>query len=189
MQKNIAIFGSGSGSNAKNLCDYFRSSRGVRVVVICTNNPHSLIVKRAEKLAVPCFIFSKKELCDFVRVEKALENFNVDFVVLAGFLLKIPEKMIKKYPEKIINIHPSLLPKYAGKGMYGNFVHESVLKNNDTESGITIHLVNKEYDKGEILLQKKCSVTKSETVSSLRVKIQRLEHYWLPLVVEKHILQ
>ena len=189
MKKNIAIFGSGAGTNAENIYHYFKGSQRVRVVVFCTNKKKSLINKRAEKLGVPIICFTNDELMRFSVLEKKLRSFNVDFIVLAGFLLKIPRQMIVKYPNKIINIHPSLLPKYGGKGMYGNYVHQEVIKNNEHKSGISVHLVNEEYDKGRILLQKSCTLKKGDTVDSLREKIQKLEHNWLPLAIENYILK
>ena len=186
--KKIAILGSGSGSNAENICRFFCSSKQARVVLFGTNNKNSFFVKRAEKLNLPCIIFSKKELLDFSVLESLFVKKGVDCIVLAGFLLKIPEKMIAKYPKKILNLHPSLLPKYGGVGMYGLNVHESVLKNKEIESGITIHLVNKDYDKGEVLFQKKCLISKNESVSSLSQKIKLLEHKYFPAIIKKHLL-
>jgi len=183
--KKIALFGSGSGSNAENICRYFSKSSSVNVVLICTNNPTSFIVKRAKKLNIPVVFITKETLVDFSALKKTLLLAKIDLIVLAGFLLKIPPVMINSYPNKIINIHPSLLPKYSGKGMYGNHIHRQVLKNKESETGISIHFVNEEYDKGELVLQKKCLVSKKETLASLIVKIRRLEFDYFPPTIEK----
>ena len=185
MQKKIAIFASGSGSNAENICNYFANSSLAEVVLICTNNSDAFVVKRAKKLNVPIYFINNRSLTDFDSLYKTLRSADVNFIVLAGFLLKLPLIMVESYPNKIINIHPSLLPKYAGKGMYGKNVHKAVLKNKEKESGITIHFVNQNYDEGEIILQKTCFISKNETLASLTVKIQKLEHAYFPIVVEK----
>ena len=185
MPKNLAIFGSGSGSNAENICNYFAESHDVKVVLICTNNIDGFIVKRANKLNVPVYIFSKNELNNFVDLHKKLESINVDIIILAGFLLKLPSKMVNSYPKSIINIHPSLLPKYGGKGMYGSNIHRAVIKNKESESGISIHFVNKNYDEGEIILQKKCAISNNETIETLTQKIHKLEHNYFPVAIEK----
>ena len=189
MKKNIAIFSSGAGTNAENIYHYFKNSSTIDVVVFCSNKKNSLFISRAKKLGVPVVCFTNEDLIRFSGLENKLTVFNVNFIVLAGFLLKIPKKMIDKYSNKIINIHPSLLPKYGGKGMYGNYVHQEVIKNKERKSGISIHLVNEEYDKGEILLQKSCILTKTDSVESLRIKVQKLEHSWFPLVIENYILK
>tara|TARA_B100001115_G_scaffold88083_1_gene64856 strand:+ start:213 stop:788 length:576 start_codon:yes stop_codon:yes gene_type:complete len=182
--KNIAIFGSGSGSNAEKLYDYFFSCTHAKVTLMASNNNSAFILQRAKKLGVDTFVFSKKELSDFTEINKVLLKRNIDFIVLAGFLLKIPEKLIAFYKNRIINIHPSLLPKYGGKGMYGMNVHKAVIKNNEPFSGITIHLVNKFYDKGEVLFQQKCVVAAEETAESLSKKISSLEHkFFAPTIL------
>ena len=152
MPKKLAIFSSGSGSNAQNICNYFANHLDVKVVLICTNKLDAFIVKRAEKLNIPVTFITKTELDNFDALHKTLQNTKVDFIILAGFLLKLPSIMVKKYPNRILNIHPSLLPKYGGKGMYGNNVHKAVLANKETESGISIHFVNQNYDEGKLLL-------------------------------------
>ena len=187
--KKIAIFGSGAGSNAENICKYFFESKDVKIVFICTNNKKAFIIKRAKKLNIPVVYTKKSELEDFTKIKKKLKFFNVDFIILAGFLLKIPLKMIISYNKKIINIHPSLLPKYGGKGMYGENVHKAVLKNKEVESGITIHFVDQNYDEGEVLLQKKCVVSKNETVDSLKKKIRVLELKYFPPTIKKIIFK
>ena len=186
--KRIAVFGSGSGSNIENICSYFEKSNTINVVLVCTNNRKSLIVTRAKKFGVPIYYTTKKELSDFSQMQSSLKVLGVDYIILAGFLLKIPEKMVNYYKKRIINIHPSLLPKYGGKGMYGANVHKAVLKNNERESGITIHFVNKFYDQGEVILQKKCVVSKNETVNSLEKRIKYLEGAFFPKTIEKTII-
>jgi len=185
MPKKLAIFASGSGSNAENICNYFSASSDVEVVLICTNKKDAYIVERANKLNIPVCIFTKHEVNSFVNLHKKLQNIGVDVVILAGFLLKIPTIMIENYPNRIINIHPSLLPKYGGKGMYGSNIHKAVIENKETESGISIHFVNKNYDEGKIILQKKCVVHNNETVETLIEKIQKLEYNYYPVTINK----
>ena len=187
--KNIAVFGSGKGGNAENIYNYFRDSNNVRVVLFCTNNKNALIVTRAKKIKIPIVCIKKEDLSDFYILQKLLKRYEVDFIILAGFLLKIPFKMVTSYKDRIINIHPSLLPKYGGKGMYGDNVHKSVLANNESESGITIHFVNQNYDEGRVILQKKCALSSIETIDSLKKKIQALEHKYFPKTIEKTILK
>jgi phosphoribosylglycinamide formyltransferase-1 len=185
MPKKLAIFASGSGSNAENICNYFANHSGITVVLICTNKPDAFIVKRAKKLNIPVAFITKTELNNFDGLHKTLQNTKVDFIILAGFLLKLPAIMVKKYQNRILNIHPSLLPKYGGKGMYGNNVHKAVLENKEVESGISIHFVNQNYDKGELILQEKCSVSANETLETLTAKIHQLEQKYFPLTIEK----
>ena len=187
--KKLAIFGSESGSNAENICNYFTNSTNVEVVFICTNNKTAFIVKRAKKLKIPIVFTTKDDLTNFTDLQKILQKHMVDYIVLAGFLLKIPSKMVDSYPNRIINIHPSLLPKYGGKGMYGDNVHMAVLKNKEVKSGITIHFVNKNYDEGEVILQKKCAISVLESVESLKKKIRALEFEYFPKTIEKLLLQ
>jgi len=187
MIKKLAIFASGSGSNAENICNYFVSSSDIEVVLICTNKENAFIVKRAKKLNIPVYIFTKNELNNFVDLHKKLQIIGVKIIILAGFLLKIPTIMIDSYPNRIINIHPSLLPKYGGKGMYGNNIHKAVIENKETESGISIHFVNQNYDEGKIILQEKCVISNNETVETLIQKIYKLEHIYFPATIEKTI--
>lgn len=187
--KKIAIFASGNGSNAENICNYFNDSTSVEVALIATNKKDAFVIKRAESLRVSSFVFSKDSLNNSSIVEQKLLDFKIDFIVLAGFLLKIPEKIIDLYSDKIINIHPSLLPKFGGKGMYGNIIHGSVIENKERESGITIHYVTRDYDDGRIVLQEKCYVSKKETVQSLSEKIRKLEFSCFPKTIEKIILK
>ena len=184
MTKNLAIFASGNGSNAKNICSFFQNSSDINVVLICSNNKDAYVVKIAKQLGVPLFIFTKQGLENFFKLENVLTKNRVDFIILAGFLLKIPKKLLENYPNKVINIHPALLPKYGGKGMYGNNVHKAVLEKKEIESGITIHFVNNKYDDGEIIFQTKCNVEKNDSVESLGKKIQKLEREFFPKTIE-----
>lgn len=183
---NAAIFASGGGTNAENLIKYFANDTRIKIKLIFTNNENAGVVARAEKYKKNVQIISKdslnhyaNQLIDFLKAEK------IDLIILAGFLLKIPEPIVKAFPKKIINIHPSLLPKFGGKGMHGMNVHRAVIDSGDTESGITIHYVNEEYDKGEIILQAKCGIEKSDTPESLAAKIHELEMENFPKAIEK----
>ena len=185
MPKKLAIFASGSGSNAENICNYFANHPGIMVVLICTNKLDAFIVKRAKKLNIPVTFITKTELNNFDGLHKKLQNTNIDFIILAGFLLKLPAIMVEKYQNCILNIHPSLLPKYGGKGMYGDNVHKAVLKNKETESGISIHFVNQNYDEGRLILQEKCPVSANETLDTLGAKIHQLEKEYFPIAIEE----
>ena len=187
MLKKLAIFASGSGSNAENICNYFAESSDIEVVLICTNRQDALIVKKASKLKIPVYVFSKSELNYFVDLHNKLQNIEVDVIILAGFLLKLPTIMVDSYPNRIINIHPSLLPKYGGKGMYGSNIHKAVIENKEIESGISIHFVNQNYDEGKIILQVKCAISLNETVETLIHKIHKLEHNYFPSAIEEII--
>ena len=184
--KNIAIFASGVGTNAENLFNYFSGDKRVSIKLVVSNRDDAGVIAKAQKYKKNVHIISKaalenytEKIIEFLRLEK------IDLIILAGFLLKIPDKFIHAFPNKIINLHPSLLPKYGGKGMYGNHVHEAVLDNNEHESGISVHFVNEEYDKGEIILQAKCKIENGETVESLSKKISQLEFEYLPKAIEK----
>jgi len=186
--KKIAIFASGEGSNAKNICSFFSDSNTIKVALIATNNKTSNIIAWAKEKTLPVIMFSKTDLNSFEELQRKLKSKGVDYIVLAGFLLKIPNIMITHYKNKIINIHPSLLPNYGGKGMYGRHVHEAVLKNKEKKTGITIHLVNEKYDEGRILFQKSCNITSDESVFSLSKKVLSLEHKYFPLIIKNYIL-
>ena len=185
IMKRIAIFASGNGTNAENICKYFENSKQISVVLICTNNSKANVLKILSSYNLKHLVFTKEEMNSLSVIEEALEELRIDLIVLAGFLLKIPTKIIKKYNNKIINLHPSLLPKYGGKGMYGSNVHRAVLLNKETKSGVTFHFVSEEYDKGKIILQKKCLIKQGDSVKILQKKIQLLEHKYFPLVIKK----
>lgn len=185
MIKRIAIFASGNGSNAENICSYFKRSEDVQVSVILTNNSESGVVDRCRKLDIPLISFSKNEL--ELKILLKLLDLHIDYIVLAGFLLKIPLSIIQAYPDRIINLHPALLPKFGGKGMYGIHVHNAVIKAGESESGITIHCVSEEYDKGEILAQFRIPVDKTESPEELQTRIHELEYKYFPVVIESFI--
>jgi len=180
----IAIFASGSGSNAENIYKYFEKSKNIKIELLLTNNKNAYVIERAKNLNIKCEIFDKKDL-KTNHVLDILQKNEIDFIVLAGFLLLIPENIIKKYNQKIINIHPALLPKYGGKGMYGDAVHKAVIENKEKESGITIHYVNGKYDEGDIIFQAKCKIESTDTAEKLAEKIHRLEYKYFPQIIEK----
>lgn len=181
----IAIFASGSGSNAENIFNYFEGNSKVEVSLIIANKPEAYVLERAERLGVPSVVFSGKEFRESEVVLETLREHQIDFVVLAGFLLLVPEYLIKAYPEKIVNIHPALLPKYGGKGMYGDNVHKAVVANQDLESGITIHYVNEKYDEGNIIRQEKVALSISDTYEDVASKIHQLEYKYFPMVIDE----
>jgi phosphoribosylglycinamide formyltransferase-1 len=185
---NAAVFASGEGTNAENLFKFFANDPRIKIKLVVTNKDTAGVIARAEKYKKNVQIISKDSLenyadkfIEFLKVEK------IDLIILSGFLLKLPEQFIKAFPNRIINIHPSLLPKYGGKGMYGSRVHKAVLENKEVESGITIHMVNEEYDKGEVLLQVKCPVLTDDTIETLAQKIQKLEHEHFPKAIERFL--
>jgi phosphoribosylglycinamide formyltransferase-1 len=186
--KNVAIFASGEGTNAENLFNYFNNDKRVKFKLVVTNSDTAGVIERAEKYKKNVQIISKTALTEYTdKIIEFLKAENIDIIVLAGFLLKIPEAFVKAFPNQIINIHPSLLPKFGGKGMYGMNVHKAVIENKETESGITIHYVNEEYDKGEIILQAKCEVNENDTPETLSAKIRALEFEYFPKAIEKII--
>jgi phosphoribosylglycinamide formyltransferase 1 len=182
--KKILIFASGSGTNAENIIKYFRLGNIASVVAVFTNNPSAKVIERAHNLNVSTQTFTKTELNQVDFLEK-IALFEPDLIVLAGFLLQFPEKIIQAYPNKIINIHPALLPKYGGKGMYGMNVHRAVVENKENESGITIHYVNENYDEGAIIFQKKVTLLITDTPEVVAEKIHELEQKYFPTVIEK----
>lgn len=183
----LAIFASGSGTNAQKLMEFYENDHDISIAAVFCNKPNAQVIERAEKFGIPVEIFEKSDL-ENPHFCKRLDFHFIDFIVLAGFLLKIPAHLIKAFPQKIINIHPSLLPKYGGKGMYGQRVHEAVLANRESESGITIHLVNEIYDDGRILCQKKCQVLENDTPETLASRIHKLEHETFAKIVNEYIL-
>jgi phosphoribosylglycinamide formyltransferase-1 len=180
--KNIALLASGSGSNAENIIRYFRKDTRVHFPFIISNKPGAYVHERAKKLNIPSF-FYKKECFENGEVLTFLLENKIDFIVLAGFLLKIPLDIVRAYPDKIINIHPALLPKFGGKGMYGAHVHEAVVAGKETESGVTIHYVNENYDEGRIIFQAKCKVLPTDTPEEVAAKVHELEYRYFPEVI------
>lgn len=185
----VAIFASGKGSNAECIYKYFQDHLQIQIVLFAGNNKDAGIADLADKLNLPFLYFTPLQLKDREFMLSKLTSYKVDWIILAGFLLKIPEYLINDFTDRIINIHPALLPSYGGKGMYGSNVHQAVLEAGEIESGISIHMVNKEYDKGRILFQAKSKIDRSDTVSTLQKKIQALEHMYFPQIIEKTILE
>ncbi|MEY4962974.1 MAG: hypothetical protein RLZZ323_293 [Bacteroidota bacterium] len=182
--KKIVVFASGSGTNAENIIRHFKSTGIASVVAVFTNKAEAQVIQRAEKYHVPTQVFSKNDL----ETGKVLQKINAiqpDLIVLAGFLLKFPESIVIAYPDKIINIHPALLPKYGGKGMYGMHVHQAVVENKEPKTGITIHYVNENYDEGNVIFQKEVAVLVTDTLEVVAAKIHQLEQDHFPAVIEK----
>lgn len=182
--KKIAIFASGSGSNAENIIKYFQENNTGKVDLILSNKADAFVHQRAKNLNIESVSFSKDDLANSDKVVELLKNRGIDFIVLAGFLLKIPANLLQAYPNHIINIHPALLPKYGGKGMYGDNVHKAVIASGDKESGITIHYVNENYDEGNIIFQAKCAVDENDTYEDVAKKVHTLEYMHFPVVIE-----
>lgn len=181
--KSLVIFASGQGSNAKAIIAHFRKYGGASVSLIVCNNPKAGVIGMAKEENIPVRMIDRKGLKSQGFVTE-LQKLNPDLIVLAGFLWKIPEAMVQAFPEKIINIHPALLPKYGGKGMYGKFVHEAVKAAGDTRSGITIHWVNEQYDDGGIILQAHCQVVPQDSPENIANRIHQLEHFFLPRTID-----
>jgi phosphoribosylglycinamide formyltransferase-1 len=184
LKKRIAIFASGSGSNAQKIMEHFKRHNDAEVVIVMTNNPQAYVLQRADNFEIPSHIFTRKEFYETDDVIRLLKNLNVDLIVLAGFLLLVPQSLLKAFPNKIINLHPALLPKYGGKGMYGDNVHKAILADKEEESGITIHFVNENFDEGEIIHQSKFKIEPDDTLEMIKFKGQQLEHHHFPRVVE-----
>lgn len=182
--KKIVILASGSGTNAENIARYFSGSESVKIVSILSNKKDAYVLTRAENLGIPHASFTKQEMEDgtLLSIIKGMEP---DLVVLSGFLLRIPAAMVEAFPHKIINIHPALLPKFGGKGMYGDRVHEAVVAAGETESGITIHYIDENYDQGSTIFQAKCPVLPTDTPHDVATKVHALEYEWFPKVIEK----
>ena len=184
MKKRIAIFASGSGSNAQKIMEHFKRSSEAEVVLILTNNPQAYVLQRADNFEIPAHIFTRQEFYDTDAVIRLLKNLQVDLIVLAGFLWLVPATLLKAFPNKIINLHPALLPKYGGKGMYGDHVHNAILAAKEEESGITIHFVSDKYDEGEIIHQSRFKIDHGDNLEVIKFKGQQLEHQHFPKVIE-----
>lgn len=179
--KNIAIFASGSGTNAENIVKYFEDKEDLNIKCICSNNKEAYVLQRADRLGIPSLVFGRQQFYESDFVDEFLEEHDVEVIVLAGFLWLFPERLVERYT--IINIHPALLPKFGGKGMYGDRVHRAVVEQGETESGITIHLVNKNYDEGHVLFQAKCPVMPTDTADDVAHKVHQLEYEHFPRVI------
>lgn len=182
--KRLAIFASGSGSNAQKIMEHFRKHPDAEVAIVLSNNPNAYVLQRADNFEIPSQVFDRFDFYESSNIVTMLKKMEIDIIVLAGFLWMIPESLLSAFPNQIINIHPALLPKYGGKGMYGDKVHRAILANNDTESGITIHFVNKEYDEGEIIHQSRFRIEEGDDLETIKFKGQQLEHLHFPRVIE-----
>ncbi|MDQ0640727.1 phosphoribosylglycinamide formyltransferase-1 [Pedobacter sp. W3I1] len=184
MKKRIAIFASGSGSNAQKLMEHFKRSNEIEISLVLTNNADAYVLQRADNFEIPTHIFDKNEFYKTDEVIDLLKNLEIDFIVLAGFLWLIPQNLIHAYPGRIVNIHPAILPKFGGKGMYGDHVHNAVMAAGETEGGITIHYVNENYDEGEYIYQARYRIDKNDNLEMVKFKGQQLEHQHYPRIVE-----
>lgn len=179
----IAIFASGSGSNAENIINYFKGNSNVEITSIVSNRQEALVHNRAARLGIESITFSKNDFENSNNVLDYLKDKKIDFIILAGFLLKVPQNILAAYPNKIVNIHPALLPKFGGKGMYGDNVHKAVVEAGENESGITIHYINENYDEGNIIFQAKCPVSKDDTYKDVAEKVHMLEYKFFPEII------
>lgn len=185
MTCKIAVFASGSGTNAENIIRYFSEKPDFEIPLIVSENPRAYVHERAKTLNVPSFVFSRAEFAEGHQIVSLLRTYKINLVVLAGFLSKISLPLLEAYPNRIINIHPALLPKFGGKGMYGRHVHQAVVDAGEACSGITVHYVNEAYDEGNIIFQAVCPVLPEDTPETLADKVHRLEHQHFPEVIEK----
>lgn len=184
---NIAIFASGGGSNAKAIIKYFEGHHNIKVALIVSNKSDAGVLNIAQHFGIQSKVFKKSEFMECEKILGFLADKNIAYIILAGFLLHIPDCFTKAFENRIINIHPSLLPKYGGKGMYGHFVHEAVKNNNEKETGITIHLVNERFDEGEILFQKSCEIRQDMDAEEIAALVLKLEHQYFSVTIENYI--
>lgn len=187
LQMNVAIFASGNGTNAQRIIEYFSGNLQIKIALVLSNKKDAFVLQRAKNLNVHTFCFASAELKTTTIVHDKLKEYNIDFIVLAGFMIMVPDSLIKLFPKKIVNIHPALLPKYGGKGMFGDHVHKAVIEAKEKESGISIHHVNEKYDEGAVIFQAKCEVTADDTPETLATRIHELEHKYYPEIIEKVI--
>lgn len=185
--KNVVLFASGTGTNAENICVYFKSHPTIKVVALFCNNPQAGVIAKMQQHQIPVELFTKAELNNSTVFGQRLQAYAPDLIVLAGFLWLIPAYLVQRYPNKIINIHPALLPAYGGKGMYGMHVHQAVIAQGEKTHGITIHLVNEQYDEGEYLFQQSFAVTPTDTPETVAAKIAVLEMTHFPQVIEQQL--
>ena len=184
----VALFASGNGSNVENIYNYFENDNSVSISLILTNNSNAFVIERAERLGLPCIIFNRDEFYYKDSVLNHLLNYKIDFIVLAGFLWLVPSKIIENFKNKIINIHPALLPKFGGKGMYGMNVHKAVYNNDEKETGITIHYVNENYDEGDVIFQKKIKIEELDSPEIIAEKVHGLEYKYFPEIIKDVML-
>lgn len=185
--KRIAIFASGSGSNAEKIIEYFGTDSDAEIALIVTNKSDAYVLERAKKFNITSKVVKGNKELRSIQFSEFLQEQKIDLIVLAGFLLLIPKLLISHFPDRIINIHPALLPKYGGKGMYGDNVHEAVVQNNEKYSGITIHYVNENYDDGQHILQATCPISTTDTAKDVAKKVQKLEHTYFPYTIKQVI--
>lgn len=186
--KNIAIFASGSGSNAENIVNYFEGSEVAKISLIVCNKADAYVFERARRLGIPSRLVTRKEMGNQEAVMALMEEFQIDFIVLAGYLVLVPKYLVDAYPRAIVNIHPALIPLHCGKGMYGDRVHEDVIRCGDKESGITIHYVNEFFDNGDIIFQATCPVELGDDAHAVATKVHQLEYAHFPRVIEEAVL-
>ena len=184
---NLAIFASGNGSNAINIINYFEKKEDVTVKKIFCNKTEAPVIGKAKAKGISSYIFNKSQLEEDNFILTQLKALGIDYIILAGFLLKIPKHIVQHFEDKIINIHPALLPKYGGKGMYGKYVHQAVVDNKEPKTGISIHFVNENYDEGSIIFQAECEVLKTDTANDVADKIHDLEMTYFPRIIEQTI--
>lgn len=184
----LAILASGNGTNAQQIAEYFADRTDVNINVIIYNKKDAYVARRAEALGIESHYFNRRDFFETDNVLLFLRDRQIDYLILAGFLLLVPENLLKAFPDRIINIHPALLPKYGGKGMYGHNVHEAVVANHETETGITIHIVDQHYDRGTTLFQARCNVAPTDTADDVAAKIHLLEKAWFPKVIDAFVL-
>ncbi len=184
---NLAVFASGNGSNAVNIINYFKDKPDVHIKKVFCNKPQAPVIKKAKDLGIDSIVFDKRQLLESSFVLTQLKALDIDYIILAGFLLKIPEEIVGHYERRIINIHPALLPKYGGKGMYGMHVHRAVVENREPQTGITIHFVNENYDEGAVIFQAECEVSADDTPKDVASKIHDLEMQYFPRVIEQTV--
>lgn len=185
--KNIAIFASGSGTNAECIAKYFNDNPDININLVLTNKPKAGVLERADKLNIPTMVFDRETFYETNKIVDVLISKEIDLIVLAGFLWLVPNNILKKYKNRIVNIHPALLPKFGGKGMYGQHVHQAVIDSGEKKSGITIHYVNEHYDKGQVIFQKEIGVSLNDTPDQLASRIHELEYEYFPKTIKKVI--
>jgi len=183
MSIKIALFASGSGSNVENIVKYFSNNDNFTFPIVVSNKKDAYVHERTKLLQIPSVTFTREDFMNGEPIFKLLKELKIDYIVLAGFLLRVPDVLVAAYPNKIINIHPALLPKYGGKGMYGHFVHEAVATAGDTESGITIHYVDANYDEGNVIFQAKCPVLPTDSPDMIADKVHALEYEYYPRII------
>lgn len=185
--KYLSLWASGSGTNVENIIHYFSDNEDIQVAQIIVSHPNALVIHRAIKHDIPYHVISREKLKNPNYITPLLHDRSIDYIILAGFIWKIPSYLIEMFPDNIVNIHPALLPKYGGKGMYGNRVHQAIIDNREKETGISIHLVNDRYDDGKIILQKTVKIEPDDNIKTIQEKVHNLEYKWYPVAIEKLI--